>query len=64
MILQIPTLSCSNKHYNVLIKRVRIAILYLRSLHNLANAQVKSYFPKTENSIFTRAVNMELRQFL
>ena len=64
MTLQITTLSCSNKRYNVLIKGVRITILYLRGSHYLANAQVKSYFPKTEIAIFTRAVNIVLHQLL
>ena len=46
--ITVTTLSCSNKQYNVLIKRVRNMILNLQGLHNFANAQVKSYFPKTE----------------
>ena len=52
------------KQYNVLIKRVRLTILYLRGLHNLAHAQLEDYFPKTDIAIFTRAVNIVLRQFL
>ena len=64
MTLHISTLSCFNKQYNVLIKSIRITILYLKGLCIIANAQVKSYFPKTETAIFTRAVIIILRQFL
>ena len=39
-------------------------ILYLWDLHNLENALVESYFPKTEITSFTRAVNKVLCQFL
>ena len=56
MTLQITTLSCSNKQYNVCIKGVIITTLYLQGLHKLANAQVKSNFPKSEIAIFTRAL--------
>ena len=64
MTLQIPSSSCPNKQYNVCIKMVRITILYLWDLHNLENALVESYFPKTEITSFTRAVNIVLCQSL
>ena len=32
-------------------------------VYTFENAQVKSYFPKTEIAIFTRAVNIVLCQF-
>ena len=63
MTLHITTLPCFNKQYSVLIIRIRITILYLRGLCIIANTQVKSYFPKTETAIFTKAVIIILRQF-